>query len=262
MVDGNQVALVTGGAGDIGTAICERLATAGWNVAIGYFRGAEAASALAERLAGTTRARAVTLDVRSKDSVDAALAQVSDELGPPSLLVNNAGIYPHASFLSISVEEWDDVLATDLRGPFLCSQAMAHALIEAGLPGSIVNITSIDAVAPEVTFAHYDAAKAGLMQLTRTMALELGPYDITVNAVGPGLIGTGGIDAVVPERSAAYRTMAPLGRIGRPEDVAEAVAFLASDAARFITGQHLLVDGGVTLGGYTWAHRRYTGRSD
>ena len=259
----NPVALVTGGARGIGAAISQRLAIQGCTVAVGFRTGADEARTLARTLGGDSRrAMAVDIDVRRQDSVDTAVGRVTEELGVPTVLVNNAGIYPHSPLLSMPVAEWDEVLATDLRGPFLCSRAVARGLIEAGRPGAIINITSIDAVAPEETFAHYDAAKAGLVQLTRTMALELGPHDITVNAVGPGLIHSEGIEGAIPERVDAYRTMAPLGRIGCPDDVAEIVAFLVSDAARFITGQHILVDGGVTLGGYTWAHRRYTGRSD
>lgn len=258
----HRVALVTGGAGGIGAAISTRLAADNWDVAIGFRRNAQEAASLVETLRGSRPTLAVEIDVRSKDSVTDAVERVVRDLGVPTLLVNNAGVYPHSDLLSMPVEEWDEVIETDLRGPFLCAQAVARHLVEAGRSGTIINITSIDAVAPEATFAHYDAAKAGLVQLTRTMALELGPRGITVNAVGPGLIETAGLEEVVPERVQAYRTVAPLGRIGGPTDVADAVAFLASDAARFITGQHLLVDGGVTLGGYTWAHRRYTGRTD
>lgn len=258
-----HVALVTGAAKGIGSSVARELALRGCEVAITFHSSAAAAEGVVRTIeqAGG-RALAVAMDVRSEDSVDRAVVQVGEALGDPDILVNNAGVYPHSDILSMPAEEWDDVLAVNLRGPFLCSRAVARRLIAAGRGGRIINITSVDAIAPEFAFAHYDAAKAGLAQLTRTMALEFGRRGITVNAIGPGLIAAPGIEQAVPERVEAYQRLAPLGRMGTGEDIASLVAFLASDAAAFITGQNIYVDGGVTLAGYTWAHERYTGRKD
>lgn len=258
-----HVALVTGGARGIGAAVARRLGLCGCDVAVAFRTNATLAQLVAQDIVQAGRSVAlVAMDVRSENSVDRAVSQVGERLGDPDILVNNAGVYPHSEILSMPIEEWDEVLEVNLRGPFLCSRAVARRLIEAGRKGRIINITSVDAIAPEYAFAHYDAAKAGLAQLTRTMALEFGRHGITVNAVGPGLIGAPGIEQAIPERVDAYRRLAPLARMGAGEDVAGLVAFLASDAAAFITGQNIYVDGGITLAGYTWAHEQYTGRKD
>ena len=258
-----HVALVTGAAKGIGASVARRLAVCGCDVAIAFHVNAALGEIVAHDVerAGR-RALPVVMDVRSEDSVDGAVAEVVERLGAPDILVNNAGVYPHSEVISMPIEEWDEVLAVNLRGPFLCSRAVARRLIQDGRGGRIINITSVDAIAPECGFAHYDAAKAGLAQLTRTMALEFGRRGITVNAIGPGLIAAPGIEQAVPERVDAHLRLAPIARLGSGDDVANLASFLASDAASFITGQNIYVDGGISLAGYTWAHEQYTGRTD
>ena len=148
--------------------------------------------------------------------------------------------------------EWDDVMAINLRGAFVAIREAARVMIAQGEGGRIVNIASVDAIAPEPRFSHYDASKGGLVALTRSLALELGPHRITINGVGPGLIDGPGLDRYVPKRKAAFLAHVPLGTIGRPEEIADAVLFFASDMARWVTGQTLYVDGGVQFAGYMW----------
>jgi len=174
------------------------------------------------------------------------------ELGRLDILVNNAGVYPHSSLLDLADAEWDDVMAINLRGAFVAIREAARVMIAQGDGGRIVNIASVDAVAPEPRFSHYDASKGGLVALTRSLALELGPHRITINGVGPGLIDGPGLDLYVPKRKAAYLAHVPLGTIGQPAEIADAVLFFASDMARWVTGQTLYVDGGVMLAGYMW----------
>ena len=167
------------------------------------------------------------------------------DLGGVDVLVCNAGIYPTRPFLQLSIEEWDEMLGVNLRGAFLCAQSGARLMVEQGRGGSIVNVTSISAANPAADHAHYNASKAGLEMLTQSLAAELGPHRIRVNAVAPGLIWSETVEQDWPEGVARWLARVPLGRLGQPDDVADACLFLASPAARWITGASLRVDGGV-----------------
>lgn len=247
-----QVALVTGGNRGLGRTLVDRLAQAGADVAIVGRDADGCAAAAAELSEAGHSAIAVPADMRQPDDISAAVAETVARLGRLDIIVNNAGAYPHSALLELPVEEWDDVLDTNLRGPFLAIREGSRQMIAQGAGGRIVNIASIDAVAPEPRFSHYDASKGGLVALTRSLALELGEHGITINAVGPGLIDSPDLAAVVPKRRAAFLEHVPLGSIGSADDIADAVLFLSSGMARWITGQTIYVDGGVMLAGYMW----------
>jgi NAD(P)-dependent dehydrogenase (short-subunit alcohol dehydrogenase family) len=227
-------ALVTGGASGIGQAVAERLEAEGARVAVLDLDGEIAA------------------DVRDPEAVARGVEAAAEALGgSPDVLVNCAGIYRITPFLDIAVEEWDDVQAVNLRGSFLVGRAVARRLIAEGSSGAVVNVASIAAVrsdAGEPT-AHYNASKAGVVALTQQMAAELAPHGIRVNAVSPGVIETPMLRLTDdPERARAYLdTGVPLRRLGQPEEVAAVICFLASDAAAYVTGACVPVDGGAAV---------------
>ncbi len=245
----NAVALVTGAGSGIGATIAWRFAQAGARVAVHYRRAAEGAEAVVNRIIESgAEAVAFQADVSEERDVARLFEACERALGPVDVLVNNAGVYPLHSLLEMRPGDWDDVINANLRSAFLCTQAAARGMIASAQGGAIVNISSIEADFPAPAHAHYNAAKAGLHMLTRASAAELGRHRIRVNAVAPGLIWREGLEQAWPDGVARYQKAAPLGRIGQPDDVANAVLFLASDAAAWITGACLTVDGGVTTG--------------
>jgi len=182
-------------------------------------------------------------------AVAAALFDAAEEyLGPVDILVNNAGIFPRVPFLEMAERDWDSVLDVNLKGSCFCAQAAARAMIAGGRRGSIINLSS-SSVRGQPRGVHYTASKGGVITMTRTMALELAPHGIRVNAIGPGSIMTEILKAVATDKEAKRRLLArtPLGRIGEPDEVASVALFLASAEASYITGQTLLVDGGLVL---------------
>ncbi len=171
--------------------------------------------------------------------------QTQETFGGLDVLINNAGVYPLASILDMNDDAWHSVVNANLFSVYLCTQVVARNMVKHGRGGAIVNIASIEAETPAPMHSHYSAAKAGMLMYTRTAACELGAHGIRVNAVSPGLIWRDGLERDWPEGVERYRKAAPLGRLGRPDDVADACLFLASPAARWITGANLRVDGGV-----------------
>jgi len=231
-----ETVLVTGASGNIGQGIAERLAEAGASIIVHYHRNAPAAEELAERLGGAT---VVQADLASEAAVDAMYAKAR-----PTMVVNNAAAQPVRGLTDMSYKEWRAMLAANLDGAFLVTKRAAHAWAETG--GAIVNIASIEALDPAVGHGHYATSKAGLLMLSRAAALELGAAGIRVNCVSPGLIDKDGLADEWPDGVARWLEKAPLGRLGTPKDVADAVLFLLSPAARWISGTNLVVDGGMS----------------
>ncbi|HEX9067619.1 MAG TPA: 3-oxoacyl-ACP reductase family protein [Ktedonobacterales bacterium] len=241
-----RVALVTGAGSGIGAGIAARFAEAGALVMAHYHSSETGAHALVARIvASGGHAVAHQADLADPAAVERLASAAVDAFGHIDVLVNNAGIYPQADLLSMAPEEWERIIQTNLRSVFLCTQAAARQMIALGTGGAIVNITSIEAENPAPGHSHYNASKAGVLLFTRAAASELGSHGIRVNAVAPGLIWKEGIETSWPDGVRRFQAAAPLGRLGMPEDVADACLFLASPAARWITGASLTVDGGV-----------------
>lgn len=237
--------LVTGAGSGLGIGIALRFAEAGANIAIHYRASKAGAHRIVERIAKLKRkAVAIQADLTRGREVQRLFATAVQSLGGIDILINNAGTYPVSPLLEMRETEWDSVIADNLRSVYLCTQAAARQMMKYD-GGAIINIASIEAENPAPGHSHYNAAKAGIVMYTRTAAQELGRYGIRVNAVSPGLIWREGIEQAWPEGVQAYLRAVPLGRLGRPEDVADACLFLASPAARWITGTNLVVDGGV-----------------
>lgn len=242
----NKVVIVTGASSGIGSGIAARFAEAGAKVVVNYRTSESEAQAVVKSIkikAG--HAIAVQADVTQRKDVERMMSETIDILSGLDVLVNNAGIYPLASVLEMSDPEWDSVLDSNLRSVYLCTQIAAKHMIESGLGGSIINIASIEAENPAPLHSHYNAAKGGVLMYTRATAGELGHHGIRVNAVSPGLIWHPGLEQEWPDGVTRYQKAVPLGRLGLPTDIADACLFLASPAARWITGANLIVDGGV-----------------
>jgi 3-oxoacyl-[acyl-carrier protein] reductase len=241
-----RVALVTGASRGIGRVIAETLAAAGATVVLGARDTARLADAVREMEAGGWRAEAVALDVAEKASVDAAMAGLLARHGRLDVLVNNAGITRDNLLLRMKAEEWNDVLATNLTGAFLCTQLALKPMLKQR-SGRIVNVTSVVGLTGNAGQANYAASKAGLVGFTKSVAREVASRGITVNAVAPGFIETEMTAAMSEKAKEAVISAIPLGRVGAARDVAAAVAFLASDDAAYVTGQVLAVDGGFHM---------------
>jgi 3-oxoacyl-[acyl-carrier protein] reductase len=241
------VAIVTGAGRGLGREIALTLARHGLAVAATDINAASAAATADAIVAAQGKAVGLRLDVCDGAGIDAAFVAVAAQLGTPTVLVNNAGVYPDTTLLEMPEAVWDAVIDTNLKGTFLCAQRFARVRIAAGGGGAIVNLASTAAFSARVGAGHYSASKAGVGALTRAMAQEWGPHGIRVNAVAPGLIEVEG-DRISAEYRRAFLPMIPLGHTGQPPNVAAAIAFLISDAAAFITGTILPIDGGFLTG--------------
>ncbi len=243
-----RVCLVTGGAQGIGEACARRFAREGAKVVI-----VDVDDARGKALAAELGCLYLQCDVGDKDQVDAAVAAVISAHGRIDVLVNNAGIFKAADFLDVTEADFDAVLRVNLKGSFLMGQAAAREMAKAGR-GSIVNMSSVNGVLTIPNIASYNVSKGGINQLTRVMALALVDKGIRVNAVAPGTIATElAAKAVLTSEDATRRIMSrtPMGRLGEPHEIADCVAYLASDAASYITGEIVVVDGGRMTLNYT-----------
>ena len=248
-----KTVLVTGAAAGIGAGIAERFSEAGYSVAAFDIDGAGAIR-MAERLRTNAPAVAIQGDVSIEENARGAVAKTIRELGSLDVLVNNAGIEVSGSVSDLAPSAWDRQIAVNLRGAYLMSKYTIEQM--RGRGGAIIHISSVHAFVSWQGIAAYDATKAGLLGLTRAMALDHGPEKIRVNSICPGYIDTPLMEkwlASVPDREETMRQVLsyhPLGRIGTPRDVAEAALFLASDAASFVSGAFLVVDGAMSVAGH------------
>ncbi|BAU27563.1 3-oxoacyl-[acyl-carrier-protein] reductase [Aneurinibacillus soli] len=242
-----KVALVTGGSRGIGRAIALTLAEAGADVAINYAGNEAAARETADAVTALGRkAIMIKADVANATEVDAMVKQTIDELGSVDILVNNAGITRDNLLMRMKEEEFDDVIATNLKGVFNCIKAVTRPMMKAR-SGRIINISSVVGVMGNPGQANYVAAKAGVIGMTKSVARELASRGITVNAVAPGFIDTDMTAVLGEDTKDTLLTQIPLARLGKPEDVAHVVKFVASDEASYMTGQVFHVDGGMYM---------------
>jgi glucose 1-dehydrogenase len=252
-----QPALVTGANSGIGKAVALGLAASGADVVVNYIVDSAAAEEVAHQIeAGGRRALAIKADVSREDEVQAMFATAVDHFGTLHIVVNNAGLQRDAPLLDMTIEQWNKVIAVNLTGQFLCAREAVREFKRRGVApeisvaaGKIVFMSSVHQEIPWAGHANYAASKGGVMQLMRSIAQEVAPLAVRANAVAPGAIRTP-INRPAWETSEAYRklmTLVPYKRIGEPEDIAQAVAWLVSDMADYVTGATLFVDGGMTL---------------
>lgn len=242
LLDG-QIALVTGASRGIGAAIAASLAGAG-AVVIGTATSQRGADAITESLGASGRGE--VLDVSDAGSVDALLSRIGKEDGAPTIVVNNAGITRDNLLMRMKAEEWDDVLSTNLSGVYRVCKSSVRGMVKAR-HGRIINIASVIGIMGNAGQANYAAAKAGIIGFSKSLARELGARNITVNVVAPGFIDTDMTRELPDEQRNALLAQVPLGRLGLAQDIASAVTFLASDAAAYITGETLHVNGGMLM---------------
>lgn len=240
-----KVAVVTGGGRGIGAAISLQLAADGAAVAVWDLDGDNAENVAAQIRGEGGRAIAVTGDAADGATIAEAAARTRDELGPVTVLVNNAGISAFDAFSTITEDNWDRVQRINLKGPFLCTQALLPDMLEAGW-GRIINISSSSAQSGAPWMVHYAASKGGVIGFTKALAMELADRGITVNNVPPGFVDTPMLRES-PVDIEGQASVAPMKRAGRPEDIAAAVSYLASDGAGYVTGQTISVNGGRYL---------------
>ena len=242
-----KVALVTGASRGLGRAMAEQLAAAGARVAVIYYAQADAALGVVDGIqAAGGEARTFQADVRSSDAVQEMVSQVQDVYGTVDILVNNAGIARDGLLARMSEADWHDVIETHLTGAFLCSKAVLRGMMRRRW-GRIINVSSVAGLAGNAGQCNYAAAKAGLIGFTRALAREVGARNITVNAVAPGFIETDMTAGLAEQWKEEALRQTPVGRFGEAGEVAAMVVYLASDAAAYITGQVISIDGGLGM---------------
>jgi 3-oxoacyl-[acyl-carrier protein] reductase len=247
----DRVAVVTGGGSGIGRAIVRGFAAFGAKVAI-WERNRDTAAAAAEEVGGV----AVAIDVRDSGQVDEALERTIAELGPVSILVNNAGGTFNSPLLETTENGWDTLYRSNLKHVMLCTQRVARAMVQLKVMGSVISVTSIEGTRAAPGYAAYAAAKAGVINYTKTAALELAPHRIRVNAIAPDITWTEGLAAITPDPDRMlerFQFTVPMGRAGNVDEMAGPAIFLASDLSSYVTGQTIHVDGGTQAAG-GWYH--------
>lgn len=242
----NKVALVTGGAKGIGEAVCRALAKDGYALAINYNSSKKEAESLKRELSAVTDVEIFKADVSDSKEVDAMFSRIENRLGNVSVLVNNAGISEQALFTDITDDMWSKMINTNLSGAFYCSRRALKNMINEK-SGVIINIASMWGEVGGSLEVHYSASKAGLIGLTKALAKEVGLSGIRVNAVSPGIIETDMMAHFTETDKNTLKDETPLNKLGTPKDVANAVSFLASERAEFITGQIISVNGGIVI---------------
>jgi len=249
MANGSRVVLVTGAQQGIGAATALAFAVAGHDVAINWLDERSAAEAIASRVrAEGQRALTLRADVADVAQIAAMVDTTVRELGRLDVLVNNAGVFPRVTFLEMTEAEWNLVINVNLKGSAFAAQAAARAMLAAGRGGSIINLSS-RSLAGAVLGVHYSASKAGVVGMTRAMALALAPHGVRVNAIAPGMTDTAQPRyGNTEDELAEMAKLVPLGRMARPEEIAALSVFLASDVAAYITGQVYHINGGAYMG--------------
>lgn len=254
----DKAAIVTGGAMGIGFGIVNRFVEAGANVLVGDL-DSELASSKCADLAGPGTAESISLDVTEATAGERLVDECVSRYGSVDILVNNAGIYPSTPMLETTRDMWQRVIDINLTGLAFVSKAVAGRMVEQGEGGKIINIASIDALHPsQVGLAAYDSSKGGVLMFTRSLALEMGPHGVNVNAIAPGgistegtaapLEGSGMTEEQMQEMIAQFTAGIPMGRMGEPDDIAKVAVFLASSASDYMTGELVVVDGGALIG--------------
>ncbi|MCD6317548.1 3-oxoacyl-ACP reductase FabG [Candidatus Aerophobetes bacterium] len=248
----NEVAIVTGGSRGIGAAICEKLAQGGIQVVINYVKNAKAAQAVVEKIREKGgNAFSFCCDVSDFSQVERMMQETSKRFGRIDILINNAGIFPQAFVEEVTPEEWKKAIEINLIGTFNCSKAVIPYLKKQG-KGKIINCSTISANLPDVGISAYAASKAAINNFTKILAAELAPYNITVNAYAPGIIETDMTRDMIVNRGDKQLKQIPLKRFGKPEEVANLVAFLVSSEADYITGAIIPIDGGMLIVQNPW----------
>jgi len=242
-----KTAIVTGASRGIGRAIALQLASEGANVVVNFSGSEQKASQVVEEIQNLgSQAIAVQANISDSDSVQQLMNATQEQFGSIDILVNNAGITRDNLLMRMKEDEWDDVINTNLKGVFLCTKAVTRQMMKQRA-GRIINISSIVGVMGNAGQANYVAAKAGVIGLTKTTARELASRNILVNAIAPGFITTEMTETLPEDVKSAMLTQIPLAKLGKPEDIAKAVVFLASDDASYMTGQTLHIDGGMYM---------------
>jgi 3-oxoacyl-[acyl-carrier protein] reductase len=244
----DQIVLITGAAAGIGLGIAQAFHQAGAKVALGDIR-APALARAAMRLGDAARVHATAVDVRDAASVSRFVAGAEEALGPVTIAIANAGIYPNTPVLEMAPDEWDRVMEVNARGVFLTCQAVARSMVRRGTRGKIITLSSGAAQSGRVGASHYCASKAAVLMFTRVLALELAPHHINVNTIAPGLVEVESETSPISrEYVEALTRQIPWGRAGAPRDIANAALFLASPLAEYMTGEVLAVNGGTSAG--------------